>query len=233
MKKRILTISDVHGRTNWKEQVGDLSQWNKIIFLGDYVDSYDIETNKILENLMDIIEFKKEYPDLVELLLGNHDIAYIWENEYYDCSGFKSSMLRSYNTLFNDNLQLFKVCFQIDNYIWTHAGIVNEWYKALLRIWDDIVLIGNISEQLNHMLNTKHHRQFLFRCGYSRGGEYMHGGIVWADQSETSVNPLLNYHQIVGHTVQRNGLVNKVVIDNNTSITYCDLASTESFIIEL
>lgn len=69
---KIRVIGDLHGRDWWKRKVetGD-SDLN--IFLGDYVDSYTVSDEQIINNLLDIIEFKKSYEDKVILLLGNHE----------------------------------------------------------------------------------------------------------------------------------------------------------------
>lgn len=57
---KIRVIGDLHGRDWWKRKVetGD-SDLN--IFLGDYVDSYTVSDKQIINNLLDIIEFKKSY----------------------------------------------------------------------------------------------------------------------------------------------------------------------------
>lgn len=69
---RIQTIGDIHGRTCWKNLI-DLS-CDKIVFVGDYVDDYwPVTDEQIIENLLDIIQFKKDYADKVILLLGNHE----------------------------------------------------------------------------------------------------------------------------------------------------------------
>ena len=63
---KIRVIGDLHGRDWWKRKVktGD-SDLN--IFLGDYVDSYIVSDEGIINNLLDIIEFKKAYEDKVIL----------------------------------------------------------------------------------------------------------------------------------------------------------------------
>lgn len=227
---KILTISDVHGRTDWKQQVGDVEQWDLIIFLGDYVDSYDIPTNLILENLANIIEFKKSNMDKVILLLGNHCIQYVWPNEGFGCSGYKGIMLFSYGMLFNENLHLFQVAYQIDNYIWTHAGIVNEWYQKHVHDKPEIEGI-TISDKLNFMMHRATSRAALFVVGVKRGGFFPYGGIVWADELETKRDPLLGYHQIVGHTPQKD--INTLSKNNETSVTYTDLHSLKPYILEI
>ena len=42
MNKKILIIPDVHGRTFWKSAV-ESGDYEKIVFLGDYTDPYEME----------------------------------------------------------------------------------------------------------------------------------------------------------------------------------------------
>ena len=88
------TIGDIHGRTSWKEMIKN-DKVEKWIFLGDYCDSFDISDEKIKENLIDIINFKKAFPDKVVLLLGNHDVMYYnppADIFNYRCSGYRPQM---------------------------------------------------------------------------------------------------------------------------------------------
>ena len=103
--KKILTLGDIHGRDKWmfhthgsphefnhwmtmvengvpadaeefwKEM--PYTQYDQIVFVGDYVDSFDISNVRILDNLKKILFFKKALPDKVVLLIGNHDIQYL------------------------------------------------------------------------------------------------------------------------------------------------------------
>lgn len=68
---KILTIPDLHGKTVWKN-VFD-TNYDRIIFLGDYVDDFPPTTDgEILDNLFKIIEIKKAFPEKIILLWGNH-----------------------------------------------------------------------------------------------------------------------------------------------------------------
>ena len=76
---KILVFGDIHGRTFWKKPAMELvDKVDKIIFLGDYLDSYPDEWSEKhdrwddLTNFMDIVEFKSEHNDKAVLLLGNH-----------------------------------------------------------------------------------------------------------------------------------------------------------------
>ena len=116
---KILIIPDIHGRTFWKESYKDISDYEYVIFLGDYVDSYpseNISEEQTYNNFVEIIDFKKNNSNKVILLTGNHDWNYI-DYRFIKSSRYKSSMFDKYNQLFTDNKDLFKVVFKYDNYL--------------------------------------------------------------------------------------------------------------------
>ena len=132
---KIISVGDVHGRPYWRDI--DPQKYDKIVFTGDYVDSYKYSNEEIFENLKKIIDLKKEFPDKVVLILGNHDLHYMWDYESFGCSGFRAAMYHDLHDLFYDNKHLFQIAFQIGNYIWTHAGISKGWYNFNKRVIDE------------------------------------------------------------------------------------------------
>ena len=73
----ILVCGDIHGRRFWKKPCENIEDYDKVIFLGDYLDPYDFEGITVIDaikNFEEIIEFKKNNVDKVILLLGNHDM---------------------------------------------------------------------------------------------------------------------------------------------------------------
>ena len=84
----ILVIPDIHGRTFWLDKTNNISDYDKVIFLGDYLDPYpdeNITVKNAIENFKEIIQFKKNNMDKVVLLLGNHDLPYYSQKYYDDC----------------------------------------------------------------------------------------------------------------------------------------------------
>ena len=221
---RIQSIPDLHGKVVWKDLI-DLS-CDKIIFLGDYVDDYPPTTDEqIVTNFLDVIQVKKDNPDKVELLLGNHDEMYY--NNHHNCSGYRPSYAAALNMIFTENKDLFKIAYQIDKHIWTHAGISEGWYKMFLE-QVNVLPEGNIAEELNGVFNSSD--VDLITCvGYTRGGHTPYGGPLWADKSETFSHyyqALTSYHQIVGHSRVPHIIKRE---KGNSSITYCDcLDSTQT-----
>lgn len=217
---KVVTIGDIHGRPYWKNINPD--NYDVIIFDGDYVDSYRFTDFDTLDNLMQIIDFKKEFPEKVFLNLGNHDLQYMWDYATFGCSGFRAQMYHDLHDLFYDNKNLFQVAHQIGNHIWTHAGISKGWYNYNKPIIDDYTTrfeTKNLAETLNIILWTKDNH-ILHQVSDIRGGNYEFGGITWADRKETRNGYLPGYHQIVGHTP-----IDQITLfgDENGSIRYIDV----------
>lgn len=241
------TIGDLHGRDIWRRIADKRAQYDKIILIGDYCDQgiYDplkkafVQTTSnetISNNLLELIEFKKAYPDKVELLLGNHELHYLYfpdEERIYSCEGYRPDGQPDLTRILQDNRRLFNVAYQYKNYLWTHAGVTNKWYAEFLENikvfkifpeWNIADLFNAINETA---LRQYLHQKSAARIKYGVKGTKS-GGITWADKSETSGDYLNGYHQIVGHTpINR---ITTIYKNDSESITYCDcLAEYEEF----
>ena len=174
----VLIIPDVHGRTFWKEPCSEFK--GKIVFLGDYLDPYFKEHIKdALSNFKQIVEFAKGNPNCV-LLIGNHDLGYIHPNDR-DCTNISRYVRNSEATkLFQDNKDLFRIYYKYDNYLFSHAGVMQEWLDGNAIDLDHI--------ELDHLL----------QCSALRGGINKYGSCVWGDVRAFS-NSRKEY-QIFGHT---------------------------------
>jgi len=225
---KIFAVGDIHGEDWWKssvfgardlyksyEQDKELLQGSykfnfegiaKVVFLGDYVDSFHVSTPDMVENLRKIVAFAKDYPDRVELLLGNHDIQYI--HTEYRCSGFRPEAYFDFRDIYEENRNLFKVASSYGDYIFSHAGVTQKlWHvcekqlKASTHLYDYTDPEKTIADHLNFLYETKF--EPLFYAGPARGGISSYPGIFWADKRELVANPLKGYSQVVGHTPQK------------------------------
>lgn len=235
----ICSIGDLHGRPIWKRIIARKDEFDKIIFVADYCDSMDYQENDVLirraytndeifQNLLEIIEFKKENPESVELLIGNHDGSYFYFPRFY-CQGFRADARPALNILFNDNKHLFKVAYQYKNYLWTHAGVTNRWlaeFKELatkIGLWNDSLPLADILNMANETsLQEKLFQKSGKRQAYVQTD--LAGGIMWADRSETMEDNLDGYHQICGHTPIGK---NTTIEHNGSSIAYIDSLHSE------
>lgn len=223
-----LIIGDLHGKDCWKDV--NINKYDKVIFLGDYVDHWTLPDRFIYQNLKDIISLKNEHPEEIELLLGNHDVQYL-HYPHYLCSGFRPSMQRYLTPLFQENRDLFKVAYQQRNYLISHAGVTNRWYKDLL----ELRLVQQIRDEedtvadLVNKVEQTAQRWLLHQAGSSRGGEGP-GGITWADRKELIADMLDDYYQIVGHTVIPDI---EIVQREGKSTTFIDVLDTYTYFHEL
>ena len=229
---KILNVGDLHGRKVLDQVKLKINDYDLSIFLGDYVDPYPMENNNysgkdLLKYLEDIIQIKKDNMDKVILLLGNHDVHYFYNNDY--CSRYNHSLRLELNKIYLNNLQLFQVAHQIDNNIWTHAGVTKKWLKKYNHIFKEYKLekdYSNLSNILNELLYSEH-RDILWECSPYRGTSWDDvGGPMWADIQESCLSVLPGINQYVGHTSltkvhcekRNNG-------DGEGTITYCDISS--------
>ena len=120
-------IGDIHGRNSWRQLVRtDMIN----IFLGDYLDPYDRDNLQAdsteYDNLQDIIRFKQQHPETI-LLLGNHDLHYLWDEHY---SRYNDEHAERYAQLIREHLHLFQAAYAIDDRVLvTHAGVTRPWLQ--------------------------------------------------------------------------------------------------------
>ena len=214
-----LIISDVHGRSFWKDAVekyGD--KVDKIDAIGDYLDPYPwegITRKEAIRNFQEIIDFKKENKDKVILLLGNHCLHYVDKKNFYTRPRYDSSNAYHITEMFRSNMSLFQLAYEEyineKRYLFTHAGLLPQWYE------NHKELIGELTvDNLNSLLHTPQGIRSLCEVSRYRGGWDKYGSIVWCDVSEMtaetqrskevdglSVNDKLPWeYQIFGHSQQ-------------------------------
>lgn len=221
--KPFVAIGDVHGLDYWKAAVEEHPE-HKIVFLGDYLDPYEyIPRKALLQNLFEIMLLKKERPDDVVLLLGNHDLHYLWD-EMPPCSRYDWQIAEAASSLFREYIDLFQNAYQEERTIFTHAGISQVWF--------DEDFHGDTTRSVADQLNYPSEEQLsaLCRVGERRGGRRgAIGGIFWADIAELA-DPLHGYTQVVGHNrvkevTEREG-------EYQNKIVFCDcLREGKTFVV--
>ena len=207
-QQKIIVIGDIHGEQTWKNIINKHPK-EKYIFLGDYCDPYNAEAPdcEVMENLQQIVQFKKDLPDSVTLLLGNHDIQYIYK-EASRCTRYMRRAAFKIKALFNENITLFNRVYSHNGILFTHAGVTDEWFKTTFPEKE--------SKDAAELICRTRKKRALFACGIARWGRELYGGIYWADIREFD-NPLKSWIQVVGHNkVQeitvKNGVESGIVV---------------------
>lgn len=205
---KVIIIPDIHGRDFWKSALDDIKNGVRTIFLGDYHDPYkheNISKRKSIKNFKEIIEVARKYSN-VELMLGNHDFGYIYPKICSSRRDYENYEVVS--KLFEDNINLFKICTMYQDVLISHAGVYQDWlndvfYSEIENVEDIIKIpVDKIHDDLNELLkNEERLIKSLSIVGMSRGGSLYYGSPVWCDISEHWDNKL-TFKQIVGHSMQ-------------------------------
>lgn len=213
----IIIIPVIHGRDFWEKPVRENLGKEHIVFLGDYLDPYEYEgiaSWEVFPHFEDIVALKKENPDDVTLLLGNHDLHYLDG----DLGGSRYDYIHGARNkkFILDNLSLFQMAYEADvagkKYLFSHAGVMWGWLVANRHLLGTIIP-ENVCEKLNGFLQDRESWPRFFRAlgdvSHTRGGPYRHGSVIWSDvdEWEDKYYELPNNYQIFGHTQQEIGPV--------------------------
>jgi len=218
----MLLIPDIHGRTFWKRAVETYPSL-PVIFLGDYLDPYhnsieNISAAEALSNFKEILQYKQEH-EQVTLLLGNHDLHYLFDD--IDCSRKDEINEDEIRSLFINSMDLFQLALSLKitdkTFVFSHAGILPGWLD--LRFSD---MDKSDAEGICTILNSKLHsdpsfiRTLASDASYHRWGPTKFGSPVWADIAEHEENEPYStkkkdypfalsddVFQVFGHTQQK------------------------------
>ena len=219
---QLIVIPDIHGLDFWRSAVSALPN-ALLIFLGDYLDPYndeDISPDDAYYNLIDIVDLKKEYPNNVILIWGNHDLHYM----YRDLMGSRYDFSNSdkYFQFFWQNQDCFQIAFETvingKTYLFSHAGVGRKWAE---RIDSKFSRIPPTASDLNGLFQSRTFIEALGAKTSIRGGWSDCGSIIWADSHEHLVeeNQYKDIVQVFGHTRRKEPLI----IDNRVYCLDCGL----------
>ena len=196
---KTLVLGDTHGRPYWKDIVVK-EQPDRVVFIGDYFDSYDDYTAvEQMSNFEQIINFKESGKAKVVMLIGNHDYHYMrGVTEHY--SGYQYGARPAIEQLLEDNKHHLQMAYVVYNFIFSHAGISSDWLEIHgCGVNDNPVTFAN--DMWKYKPNV-----FEF-AGYDPYGDSTISSPIWirptslqrANRNTDLKNKMI---QVVGHTQQ-------------------------------
>lgn len=198
---KIVICGDIHGDSFWKSGAEYLKNNPdcKMIFLGDYLDPYTryegFTHDDAYNNLVEILDFVKEYNDRVIMLRGNHD--YFQFNPNYECCRHDYYNYERNALLFQENANLFKIAHLESKYLFTHAGVCSRWVEQ-----NDLEEF-DVEEMVDYINSDP---KSLWQIGRSRGGRSQCGSPLWCcwegDWPYKGWDNPYPVTQIFGHTRQ-------------------------------
>jgi len=195
VNKKINVCSDLHGRREWSKIPND----NTLLALGDYFDSFDISFEDQRDNFLDIMQYKKDNPEVI-LLLGNHDSPnYLHQS----CSGYQRIYAAEIKKLLTDNANQFQMAYSLGNTLFTHAGVTKTWCEG----FDIDHTKKDIADQINQLW-LDNPLAFVFQQAYSMRtdsyGDDVFQGPAWVRPHSLMLDAVDEWKQVVGHTRKDN-----------------------------
>ena len=199
---KIIAIGDLHGKRIWKEIIKD-NDFHIVVFNGDYFDCYgEISPVEQLHNFKEIIEYKRENPDKVKVLLGNHDFHYL-PNIFESYSGYQPEQKYNFGLEIDKAIKenLLQACYVYEDIIFSHAGVGKIWCKDVFGEENPDNLQDKINDELIYRPSS-----FRFTPGssYSVYGDDECQTPIWIRPRALKHGRMNGYRQVVGHTQDKN-----------------------------
>ena len=206
-----LILGDTHGRDIWKQIVAKENP-DRVVFIGDYFDSFNIPAVVQMQNFKDIIKYKETSNAEVIMLIGNHDYHYFPEIGYQGYSGYQAGARFNIEHLLNENRHHLQMAYQFDNILCTHAGVSSVFMDQVFG--KDGWSVDNISTKLNEVWLYKP-KTFSFN-GLDPYGDDVYQTPIWIrpNSLQWANHKTLRKKiiQVVGHTT-----VDKIDIKGKTT----------------
>jgi hypothetical protein len=213
---KILAIPDSHGFDHWKTIIDRIDDFDKIVFLGDYFDSFIVPYTKQMKNFKNILAFADAHQTKVELCIGNHDIAYI---SGLGCSGHQWEHERAIRKILLQNLDRLNVVHKHGNWLFSHAGFSKLWMQEN-RL--------EFPEEANLLLYSKPlSLEWVGPDGY---GNNPNESPLWIRPNSLIMNAVEGFNQCVGHTEIAPELEPKGIIQFGNKFIFTDTKHHNEFI---
>jgi len=204
---KTIVLGDTHGRSTWKLAVHQ-EKPDRVIFIGDYFDSFDIPGLEQIHNFKEIIHYKESNPQVeVVLLIGNHDHHYFPETGNTGTSGYQTGIAPSITQVIDENRHHLQMAYGFGEFLFTHAGVSPVFMDQVFGIdgWSKENLVSDLNELFKHKP-----RAFEFN-GFDPYGDsqtqtpiWIRPGSLMSVNKEKYKNGLKkDYIQVVGHTQMR------------------------------
>jgi len=202
---KVAVVSDVHQTDYWRKIISQKDDFDKIIFLGDEFDCWDNRWPFQMNNAEDIVSFKKNSPEKVDLCWSNHAISYFLDER---CSGYQNEHARDIKDFYNKYQELFNPIYIYDNWIFSHAGVSAEWMRRCG--------INELSE-INPLFKGK--PGFFRWTGPNDFGNNSNEGPLWIRPEALIINHVSKFNQVAGHT---ESIEPKITKKDKQIFVFCD-----------
>ena len=186
MSIKTAVVGDLHGRYEFAEKI--LANYDNVVFVGDYVDSFDRSLVYQVRTLEVVLEAHKSGHAIA--LVGNHEMSYIGSPSDV-CSGWSVGASVLFREFYQD-LRDLPYYTWVDGILISHAGV------------SDNLLVGGRYGSEGRVMTLDYYlkRGKFTSVGIARGGSAHCGGLLWCDWFKEFYS-LADTRQIMGHSGHR------------------------------
>lgn len=213
-----LLVFDPHENSAWLDRVleREAGRCSHVVLGGDYFDPRGDEIDGAKTMARRLLELRDQFGERLTVLLGNHDIPYLWALPWvrrrqtppsanapsFLPGDFSPSRAKRIGKILNDDFWRECRLFQkVNGWLVSHAGV----HPAHWPVADSPkTALACLDRRARHALaNLRYASDPLLLPGAARGGDAPFGGLTWADWY-AEFEDALPYPQIVGHTSRHN-----------------------------
>lgn len=142
---KTVVLGDIHGRTIWSEIVR-LEKPDRVIFIGDYFDSFDISAVEQLDNFQKIIDYKNSNLAEVILLVGNHDYHYFPGIQNTSTSGYQFKASPAIKQIIEQNRHHVQMAYRMGEFLFSHAGVSSHFMNCVFDNWTIDTIVNDLND---------------------------------------------------------------------------------------
>ena len=182
--KDTIIVGDLHGDICLYQQIKSKFPTEKIILLGDLVDSFTFTRTEQFRLLEEVLGDIGNEEKRIQCIKGNHEWSYL-RPERMKCSGYSSSFAAQLMPFFNKMFSLMPnyILDEEKKVLITHAGLSKRLFlqgKTKSILDDTSITLEEVKEFLETE-TRKLDEGLVYDIGISRGGVGRVGGIFWCD----------------------------------------------------
>jgi hypothetical protein len=209
---KIIAIGDIHGRDFWRRFIHEPA--DQLVFVGDYFDPYDVHISpeEEIRNFKAIVALKRERPDQIKLLIGNHDYHYL-NGVGQQYSRYNELAAESFTRVLEDSIDVLQICYVYKDLVFNHAGLTKTWCG------NNGIDLNNLEQSIS-LKFASDRKSFGFVRGIGdTDGSDVRQSPIWVRPRQLLVDKLDGFKQVVGHTKQPSHRI-------RSGVAFIDVAGT-------
>ena len=227
---KVCCIGDIHGTDKFLKCYDKIikkdNDCDKIIVFGDHFDPYEknIHFHDMIDNYIKFTEIMNKDERVISLL-GNHDLSsYIIQLDKTNRTLKWKTGAAQISRHIRNNLNKSYLCYRINDYLFSHAGVSETWFNNLKVIYQKRLLdnyIGWTDSELYNLVS-------FYPYDKSHWGDDPNQGCTWIRPESLINNPYGDYNQVVAHT--REDVYQKIKMSNDKDLWMVDTKGNPDYL---